>query len=240
MLWVMQYMIQNPRAIEPMTGLLLRPLAVLATCLLLVMSVAPHSMQIPQLQATAKARYGEPGAATVRDWETMVTNNADMPVATQLEQVNDFFNQNVRWVEDIEAWKTSDYWATPLETMGRGVGDCEDFSIAKYATLTLMGVPASSLRLVYVKARRNGLNTAHMVLAWYESPDSTPQILDNMDHVIRPATERRDLNPVFSFNGEQLWLGAGDRPTQYQPTARLSRWRQVVEKIRQEGFTEGF
>jgi len=240
MLWVMLHMTQNPRAIDPMTGLLFRLLAVLATCLLLVMSVAPHSMQIPQLQATAKARYGEPGAATVRDWETMVTNNADMPVATQLEQVNDFFNQNVRWVEDIEAWKTSDYWATPLETMGRGVGDCEDFSIAKYATLTLMGVPASSLRLVYVKARRNGLNTAHMVLAWYESPDSTPQILDNMDHVIRPATERRDLNPVFSFNGEQLWLGAGDRPTQYQPTARLSRWRQVVEKIRQEGFTEGF
>ena len=231
---------QNPRAIVTMTGLLFKPLAVLATCLLLVISAAPDGMQIPQLQATAKARYGELGAATVRDWETMVTNNADMPVATQLEQVNDFFNQNVRWVEDIEAWKTSDYWATPLETMGRGVGDCEDFSIAKYATLTLMGVPASSLRLVYVKARRNGLNTAHMVLAWYESPNSTPQILDNMDHVIRPATERRDLNPVFSFNGEQLWLGAGDRPTQYQPTARLSRWRQVVEKIRQEGFTEGF
>ena len=240
MLWVMQYMTQNPRAIDPMKALLFRPVAVLATCLLLVMSVAPHSMQIPQLQATGKARYGELGAATVRVWETMVTNNADMPVATQLEQVNDFFNQNVRWVEDIEAWKTSDYWATPLETMGRGVGDCEDFSIAKYATLTLMGVPASSLRLVYVKARRNGLNTAHMVLAWYATPGSTPLILDNMDYIIRPADERRDLNPVFSFNGEQLWLGAGDRPTQYQPTARLSRWRQVVEKIRQEGFTEGF
>ena len=231
---------QNPRAIVTMTGLLFKPLAVLATCLLLVISAAPDGMQIPQLQATAKARYGELGAATVRDWETMVTNNADMPVATQLEQVNDFFNQNVRWVEDIEAWKTSDYWATPLETMGRGVGDCEDFSIAKYATLTLMGVPASSLRLVYVKARRNGLNTAHMVLAWYATPGSTPLILDNMDYIIRPADERRDLNPVFSFNGEQLWLGAGDRPTQYQPTARLSRWRQVVEKIRQEGFTEGF
>ena len=176
MLWVMQHINQNRRTIATKTGQVFRPLAVLATCLLLVMSVAPHSMQIPQLQATAKARYGELGAATVRDWETMVTNNADMPVATQLEQVNDFFNQNVRWVEDIEAWKTSDYWATPLETMGRGVGDCEDFSIAKYATLTLMGVPASSLRLVYVKARRNGLNTAHMVLAWYATPGSTPLI----------------------------------------------------------------
>jgi len=240
MLWVMQHMNQNRRTIANKTGQVFRPLAVLATCLLLVMSVTPHSMQVPQLQATAKARYGEVGAATVADWETMVTNYADMPVATQLKQVNDFFNQNVRWVEDIEAWKTSDYWATPLETMGRGVGDCEDFSIAKYATLTLMGVPASSLRLVYVKARRNGLNTAHMVLAWYATPGSTPLILDNMDYIIRPADERRDLNPVFSFNGEQLWLGAGDRPTQYQPTARLSRWRQVVEKIRQEGFTEGF
>ena len=240
MLWVMQHMNQNRRTIATKTGQVFRPLAVLATCLLLVMSVTPHSMQVPQLQATAKARYGEVGAATVADWETMVNNYADMPVATQLKQVNDFFNQNVRWVEDIEAWKTADYWATPLETMGRGVGDCEDFSIAKYATLTLMGVPASSLRLVYVKAQRNGLNTAHMVLAWFATPGGTPLILDNMDYVIRPADERGDLTPVFSFNGEQLWLGTGRQATEYQSTARLSRWRQVVEKIKQEGFTEGF
>jgi predicted transglutaminase-like cysteine proteinase len=240
MLWVMQHMNQNRRTIATKTGQVFRPLAVLATCLLLVMSVTPHSMQVPQLQATAKARYGEVGAATVADWETMVNNYADMPVATQLKQVNDFFNQNVRWVEDIEAWKTADYWATPLETMGRGVGDCEDFSIAKYATLTLMGVPASSLRLVYVKAQRNGLNTAHMVLAWFATPGGTPLILDNMDYVIRQADERGDLTPVFSFNGEQLWLGTGKQATEYQPTARLSRWRQVVEKIKQEGFTEGF
>ena len=240
MLWVMQHINQNRRTIATKTGQVFRPLAVLATCLLLVMSVTPHSMQVPQLQATAKARYGEVGAATVADWETMVNNYADMPVATQLKQVNDFFNQNVRWVEDIEAWKTADYWATPLETMGRGVGDCEDFSIAKYATLTLMGVPASSLRLVYVKAQRNGLNTAHMVLAWFATPGGTPLILDNMDYVIRQANERGDLTPVFSFNGEQLWLGTGKQATEYQPTARLSRWRQVVEKIKQEGFTEGF
>ena len=240
MLWVMQHMNQNRRTIATKTGQVFRPLAVLATCLLLVMSVTPHSMQVPQLQATAKARYGEVGAATVADWETMVNNYADMPVATQLKQVNDFFNQNVRWVEDIEAWKTADYWATPLETMGRGVGDCEDFSIAKYATLTLMGVPASSLRLVYVKAQRNGLNTAHMVLAWFATPGGTPLILDNMDYVIRQANQRGDLTPVFSFNGEQLWLGTGKQATEYQPTARLSRWRQVVEKIKQEGFTEGF
>ena len=213
---------------------------VLTTACLLGISVALKGMQVPQLQAAAEARYGALGAATVKDWEMMVTAYADAGVNTKLEQVNNFFNQNIAWVEDLEAWKTVDYWASPLETMGRGVGDCEDFSIAKYATLTLMGIPASSLRLVYVKAKRGGLNTAHMVLAWYDSPDATPMILDNMDYVIRPANERGDLSPVFSFNGQQLWLGTGSKPTQYQPTARLSRWRRVVEKIRQEGFTEGF
>ncbi len=221
-------------------ALVARVALVLASCCLLGLSVALWSMQIPQLQATAEARYGPLGAATIKDWEAMVLRYADAGVNTQLRQVNDFFNQNIRWVEDMEAWRTADYWATPGETMGRGVGDCEDFSIAKYATLTLMGVPASSLRLVYVKAKRNGLNTAHMVLAWYDTAGGPPMILDNMDYVIRPANERGDLNPVFSFNGEQLWLGTGTTPTQYQPTARLSRWRQVVEKIRQEGFTDGF
>jgi len=212
----------------------------LVTSCLLCMSAALWSMQIPQLHALAEARYGPEGAATVKSWETLVFNLADADVDTQLKEVNDFFNQNIDWKEDIEAWQTSDYWATPLETMGTRKGDCEDFSIAKYATLTLLGVPASSLRLVYVKAKRGGLNTAHMVLAWYQTPTDTPLILDNMDYVIRPATEREDLSPVFSFNGEQLWLGTGAKPTEYQPTARLSRWRQVVEKIRVLGFKEGF
>ena len=242
MLGIMRYL--NPH-IGDLNGVSIRAFGsrvglILVSCCLLGLSVALWSMQIPQLQATAEARYGPLGAATIKDWEAMVMNYADAGVSTQLQQVNDFFNQNIRWVEDMEAWQTADYWATPGETMGRGVGDCEDFSIAKYATLTLMGVPASSLRLVYVKAKRNGLNTAHMVLAWYDTAEGSPLILDNMDYIIRPASERGDLNPVFSFNGEQLWLGTRATPTQYQPTARLSRWRQVVEKIRQEGFTEGF
>lgn len=193
------------------------------------------SMQIPNLEAQASVRFGTQAVQTVLRWESMIGTNANADVQKKLVAVNDFFNQNIAY-----QWETEDYWSTPLETMGRGMGDCEDYAIAKYATLTLMGVPPSSLRLVYVKAKRGGLNQAHMVLAWYETPNAVPLIIDNLDYVIRPATERGDLQPVFSFNGEQLWVGTGPRPTNQQPTARLSRWGQVVEKIRLEGFTTGF
>ena len=192
-------------------------------------------MQIPNLEAQASVRFGAQAVQTVLRWESMIGTNANADVQNKLTAVNDFFNQNIAY-----QWETEDYWSTPLETMGRGIGDCEDYAIAKYATLTLMGVPPSSLRLVYVKAKRGGLNQAHMVLAWYETPNAVPLIIDNLDYVIRPATERGDLQPVFSFNGEQLWVGTGPRPTKQQPTARLSRWGQVVEKIRLEGFTTGF
>ena len=192
-------------------------------------------MQIPNLEAQASVRFGAQAVQTVLRWESMIGTNANADVQKKLAAVNDFFNQNIAY-----QWETEDYWSTPLETMGRGIGDCEDYAIAKYATLTLMGVPPSSLRLVYVKAKRGGLNQAHMVLAWYETPNAVPLIIDNLDYVIRPATERGDLQPVFSFNGEQLWVGTGPRPTKQQPTARLSRWGQVVEKIRLEGFTTGF
>ena len=202
------------------------------------LSLAPSnlwSMQIPNLEAQAKARCGPLAVQTILSWEAMIAKNANADVRTKLHVVNDFFNQNIDY-----QWETEDDWATPLETFCRGAGDCEDYAIAKYATLTLLGVPPSSLRLVYVKAKRGGLNQAHMVLAWYETPSSVPQIIDNLDYMIKPATERGDLQPVFSFNGEQLWVGTGAKATNQQPTARLTRWGQVVEKIRREGFTEGF
>lgn len=209
--------------------------ALLFTQLLLLAPGNLWSMQIPNLETQASTRYGSLAVQTVLRWESMIGTYAGANVEQKLVAVNDFFNQNV-----VYQWETEDYWSTPLETMGKGVGDCEDYAIAKYATLTLMGVPPSSLRLVYVKAKRGGLNQAHMVLAWYKTPSAIPLILDNLDHVIRPANERGDLQPVFSFNGEQLWVGTGVRATNQRPTAKLSRWGQVVEKIRQEGFTKGF
>jgi hypothetical protein len=74
-----------------------------------------------------------------------------------------------------------------------------------------------------------------MVLAHYATPQSEPLILDNLVTEIRPASRRPDLTPVFSFNSEGLWQGAGAQ-SMGDPVARLSRWRDVLARARAEGF----
>ena len=197
-------------------------------------------MQIPDLKQAAEERGGRFGRQTVEAWEDMIVSHKDVPTIQKVRAVNDFFNNNIRWKGDYEIYKQKDYWASPLETLSHGMGDCEDFAIAKYATLALMGIPPSSLRMVYVTAAYQGEDLAHMVLAWYPSPQELPLILDNLERTLMPAGERNDLKAVFSFNADDLWVGDRIISTGQQPTARISRWNEVVLRIRAEGFTYGF
>ena len=73
-----------------------------------------------------------------------------------------------------------------------------------------------------------------MVLGYYPTPDAIPLILDSLINTIEPANKRPDLRPVFSFNSEGLWVG--NQSTQADPTARLSRWRDLLARVNAEGF----
>jgi hypothetical protein len=76
-----------------------------------------------------------------------------------------------------------------------------------------------------------------MVLAYYPSPEADPIVLDNLLTELRPAAQRTDLTPVFSFNADGLWEGVGLVPVAGAgPLERLSRWRDVLLKARQDGF----
>jgi len=150
--------------------------------------------------------------------------------------VNDFYNHRIGFRSDLDLYGVVDYWASPLETLARGAGDCEDFAIAKYFTLVASGVSQKKLRLVYVRAMDLGLAVPHMVLAYYPTPDADPWVLDNLVPGLRPASARPDLTPVFSFNAEAIWEGVGAAPVRGTATERLSRWAAVLKKAREEGF----
>ena len=155
-------------------------------------------------------------------------------IGTQLAEVNRFFNQ-FDYREDHAHWGQQDYWATPTEFIGTHQGDCEDFVIAKYFALRKIGVPDERLYLTYVKALRQ--NVAHMVLSYFETPNSVPLILDNYNPRILRATERRDLLPVYSFNARSLFLtNASAGLGRSLPTDKIknSKWRQLLEDIRKE------
>lgn len=176
-----------------------------------------------------KKNYGERAGKRGNAWVKILTQDKALSERDKLEKVNRFFNY-FRFVDDIKLWGVKNYWATPIEFIGVNGGDCEDYSIAKYYTLLELGVPDEKMRITMVKALR--LNQYHMVLAYYETPASVPLILDNIDGKIKPATQRKDLLPVYSFNGTQLWLNkekgrgvlAGD-------SKRLKRWTSLKQRL---------
>lgn len=195
-----------------------------------------------KLLKTITLRFGAQSTQKFHDWQKLVADTRAISNNDQkLQRVNEFFNRRTQFMEDMEAWKQSDYWATPMETLGHGKGDCEDFAIAKYFTLLAANMDVAQLRLIYVKAKLGGpasdITQAHMVLAYYSSPDAEPQILDNLIADIRPASRRPDLTPVFSFNSQGIWAGvSASGSSKSTGTSSLSRWQDLLNRARTEGF----
>lgn len=174
------------------------------------------------------------GRRNIDAWEALLKQPAQGNIQSTLNRVNQFFNSRIQFVDDITAWGQNDYWATPVESLRKGMGDCEDYAIAKYFTLRELGVPASQLRITYVKALQ--LNQAHMVVTWYATQDAIPLVLDNLKPAILPATARSDLLPVYAFNGQGLWIPQASGSKRVGDSKKLSRWQDLLTRMRAEGF----
>lgn len=195
-------------------------------------AMAFDATRVMEAAAQRGPRVAEQALALLQQIERSSSHEDELQ---RLKDINDFFNRRVDFRDDAVTWGVPDYWASPLETLERRAGDCEDYAIAKYFSLAAAGVPTARLRMVYVRARMQGQSLAHMVLAYHAQPGAEPLILDNLRPEVLPASQRTDLTPVFSFNTEGLWQGVG-QVTAGDPLARLSLWRDLVAKVRKEGF----
>ncbi len=173
------------------------------------------------------------GQPRIDAWQQLLATQKQVSELEQLKVVNLFFNYQVRYVKDIDLWHEVDYWETPIEALWKGAGDCEDYAIAKYFSLRHLGVYSDKLRITYVKALRQ--NRAHMVLTYYSSPEAMPQVLDSLINEIKPASQRTDLLPVYSFNAQGLYLPGAKGNKMVGDTKRLSRWQDVLKKMQAEG-----
>ncbi|MET1077807.1 MAG: transglutaminase-like cysteine peptidase [Pseudomonas sp.] len=189
------------------------------------------------LQGTPSQAEEQPaaGAATLGRWQQLIDQHKGLDERDKLERVNAFINDAVIYASDQATWGEHDYWATPVQTLGRGQGDCEDFALAKYFSLMRMGVPSERLRLTFVKALRpSQRGQAHMVLAYYATPSAEPLILDNRQPAILPASQRADLLPVYAFNDLGVFLAKAPQRIS-QPPQRLARWQDVSARALAEG-----
>lgn len=210
-------------------------------CMAFLGHVAYSGADFDRLLASMTQRWGGGSATKFSAWQSLLQGLRGGTDTERLKRINDFFNRQVTFGEDAAIWNQPDYWATPLETLGRGAGDCEDFAIAKYYSLKDVGVAPEKLRLIYVRAKTGSSDAvasqAHMVLAYYAQPEAEPLVLDNLIGDIRPASRRPDLVPVFSFNSEGVFTGtSGKEVTPAAGTGRLSRWEDLLKRARAEGF----
>ncbi len=197
---------------------------------------ADNDLQVPEkVIASAEAKYGPPARKRLVAWLALISSNKSKPDTEKLKLANDFFNQ-VPFSSDMEHWNLRDYWATPVEMLASNGGDCEDYAIGKYFTLLALGINLGNLRITYVKApTRDPADQAHMVLTYFATPDAMPLVLDNLDKEIKSADARTDLIPVYSFNGDGLWL-AKERNSGRSAgsSSRISLWTELNARMGKE------
>lgn len=202
---------------------------------------AISASSLPSSTQAAPAKPVSASEQRIREWHQLMRDLKAQPQLAdkdKLKAVNDFFNR-IDWVSDLQHWGQEDYWATPVETLNTNGGDCEDFSIGKFFSLKAAGIPAERLRIHYVKAL--DYNQAHMVLAYYASPGAEPLILDNIDKVIKPASQRQDLLPIYSFDVDGLWL-AKSRNVQKRvgSASSLKAWEEIKRRMAMEANSPDF
>jgi predicted transglutaminase-like cysteine proteinase len=144
-------------------------------------------------------------------WRAMMQLARSLDQRARVELVNEFFNR-FSYRSDAEQYGVSDHWATPVEFMARGAGDCEDYAIAKYFSLKLLGFSDQDMRVVagFDRVARIG----HAVLT--VDLDGTRYVLDNRSNELFPES-RYDFQPILSMNEAGVWCDMR------QPRARAAR-----------------
>lgn len=122
-----------------------------------------------------------------------------------IRQVNAFINR-IPYAGDGDNYQQDDYWASPYEFMEFG-GDCEDYAIAKYLSLRVLGFSSDDLRIVLVDDTRTRL--PHAVLVVFAAGQAW--MLDSLSDSVLDASTIGYYVPVFSFNEEQTWLHLGSQ-----------------------------
>lgn len=145
--------------------------------------------------------------SVVDRWMNELQPMAGLPLDAMAQRVNAMMNARP-YIGDNRNWGQSDYWATPVEFLTRG-GDCEDYAIAKYASLRALGVPEERLRIAIVHDEVKDM--PHAVLIVYT--DGAALILDNQSKQVKNSAYVSRYRPIFSINRQAWWLHTAPGPT---------------------------
>lgn len=134
-----------------------------------------------------------------KQWQIIVDAVQGKSVKEQINAINSYMNKYEYIVDPIN-WGVKDYWASPGEFFDK-FGDCEDYAIAKYLSLKMLGVDPNIMRIVIVMDLN--LKVLHAVLGVYA--DDEIYILDNQLSIVVKSNIIKHYKPIFSVNESGWW-----------------------------------
>ena len=160
-------------------------------------------MRLHGYELSTLERYCVPGAersCPLAGWMEFLESIKHEDRRTQITLVNDFANR-FHYRSDSSNWDKIDYWASPTEFFAVG-GDCEDFAIAKFFSLKLLGVSPDDMRIVVLQDQRRRTNHAVLTV----EHESETLMLDSVEPEIMSWREASHYRPFFSVNERHYWL----------------------------------
>ena len=110
----------------------------------------------------------------------------------------------LRYYNDMDLYKTPEYWATPEETLKNGGGDCEDFAILAQAVIKAKGKEAYIV-CAYPCGRKRG----HAACVFYSTPKHRWYIIGTKGYRRGPK-EFRDI-PKYLVKEPKLYRIHNDK-----------------------------
>jgi predicted transglutaminase-like cysteine proteinase len=133
----------------------------------------------------------------------------------RLGEINRALNLAIRPVSDLMQYGEIDVWTSPLATLTRGGGDCEDYAIAKFVALQLAGIAPDDLRIVVMHDTIHGED--HAVAA--ARLDGHWLTLDNRRMAMVEDSDVRNYRPTFVIDQRGV-MKYGDAPLLADATGR--------------------
>jgi predicted transglutaminase-like cysteine proteinase len=122
----------------------------------------------------------------------------------RIEIVNRTVNRAVRYISDMQQHGAADLWSAPMHTLSAGLGDCEDYALAKMALLQDTGFSSHDLRILLV--RDTAVGQDHAVLA--VRLDGRWLVLDNRRSDLIETADLPNFMPLFAIDAQGVSLYA--------------------------------
>jgi predicted transglutaminase-like cysteine proteinase len=131
--------------------------------------------------------------AAARKFLAIIAQGREQTGRARIGIINRAINLAIRPMSDLAQWGVIDRWSGPLETLTTGLGDCEDYAIAKYVALKEAGVASEDVKLLVVRDlvvdEEHAVVAARLNGAWI--------ILDNRWLTLVQDSEMRRTIPIF-------------------------------------------